>query len=44
MFTGIVEHVGTLEGIEVAADVAHLTIDVGPVAEGVKLGDKKAAD
>jgi len=39
MFTGIVEYVGTIESIEVAEDVAHLMIEVGPVAEDVKLGD-----
>jgi riboflavin synthase len=39
MFTGIVEHVGTLLSIEVRRDLARLEIDCGPVAHGAKLGD-----
>ncbi len=39
MFTGIVEHVGTVVHLEVAADLARLEIDAGPVAQGAKLGD-----
>lgn len=42
MFTGIVEHVGRVEGIQQESDLARLTIDVGPLAEGVKLGDSIA--
>jgi riboflavin synthase len=42
MFTGIVEHVGRIEAIEEESDLARLRIDVGPLAEGVKLGDSIA--
>lgn len=44
MFTGIIEHTGRVVGIEVAPDVAHLNIDVGPLCEGVKLGDSIAVN
>lgn len=39
MFTGIVEHVGRIARIEVAADVARLAVEAGPLAVGAKLGD-----
>lgn len=46
MFTGIVEHVGRIEEIERDFEsekgLARLRIDVGPIAEGVKLGDSIA--
>jgi riboflavin synthase len=42
MFTGIVEHVGRIEGVERAADLTRLRIDLGPIAAGVKLGDSIA--
>ncbi len=42
MFTGIVEHVGRIEKIEREESLARLRIDVGPLAEGVKLGDSIA--
>lgn len=42
MFTGIVEHVGRLESVERLADLNRIRIDLGPIAEGVKLGDSVA--
>jgi riboflavin synthase len=42
MFTGIVEHVGRVEAVEVLADLTRFRIDVGPVAQGVALGDSIA--
>lgn len=42
MFTGIVEHVGTVVGVERGADLTRLRIDLGPIAAGVKLGDSIA--
>ena len=42
MFTGIVEHVGRVEAVESLADLARFRIDVGPIAEGVGLGDSIA--
>lgn len=44
MFTGIVEHIGRVVAVERAADVAHLEIDTGPVAEGAKQGDSIAVN
>jgi riboflavin synthase len=42
MFTGIVEHVGRIEGVERLADLTRFQIDLGPIAAGVKLGDSIA--
>ena len=42
MFTGIVEHVGRVVGVERAADLTRFRIDLGPIAGGVKLGDSIA--
>jgi riboflavin synthase len=42
MFTGIVEHVGRIERVESLADLTRLAIDLGPIAEGVKIGDSIA--
>lgn len=42
MFTGIVEHVGPVVAVEPLADLRRLKIDLGPIAEGVKLGDSIA--
>lgn len=39
MFTGIVEHVGSIVRVEVGPDVARLEVDAGPVSHGVHLGD-----
>lgn len=44
MFTGIIEHTGRVVGVEVASDVVRLNIDVGPLGEGVKLGDSIAVN
>ncbi len=42
MFTGIVEHVGRIEGVERLPDLTRFRIDLGPIAAGVKLGDSIA--
>ena len=42
MFTGIVEHVGLLISAERGADLMRFRIDLGPIAEGVGLGDSIA--
>jgi riboflavin synthase len=42
MFTGIVEYVGRIEEVEKHENLARLRIDLGPIAEGVKLGDSIA--
>jgi len=39
MFTGIVEHVGTVVDVSPRGKVVQLSIDCGPVVEGVRLGD-----
>lgn len=42
MFTGIVEHVGQIRGIDRDGELARLKIEAGPVSEGTKLGDSIA--
>jgi riboflavin synthase len=42
MFTGIVETIGKIQAIDQKSDLAELEIDLGPIAEGVKLGDSIA--
>jgi riboflavin synthase len=42
MFTGIVEHVGRVESVEPLADLRRIRIDLGPIADGVKIGDSIA--
>ncbi len=42
MFTGIVEHVGRIEGVERLPDLVRFRIDLGPIAAGVKIGDSIA--
>ena len=42
MFTGIVEHVGRIESIDRQPTLARFRIDVGPIGEGVALGDSIA--
>ena len=42
MFTGIVEHVGTVVAVRPRGTVVQLAIDCGPVVEGVRLGDSIA--
>jgi riboflavin synthase len=42
MFTGIVETIGRIEQVERTSSLARFEIDVGPIAEGVQLGDSIA--
>ena len=42
MFTGIVEHVGRIESVETLADLTRFQIDLGPIVEGVEIGDSIA--
>lgn len=44
MFTGIVEHVGKVVSKTGSSGGAILCVDLGPCAEGVKLGDSIAVD
>lgn len=44
MFTGLVEHVGVLAGLERREGGARLEVDLGPLAEGTRLGDSIAVD
>lgn len=39
MFTGIVEHVGSITALEHGSGGTRLAIDLGPIAEGCRLGD-----
>jgi riboflavin synthase len=42
MFTGIIQHVGTLRRVVPTAGGRRLTIELGPIAEGLRLGDSVA--
>ncbi len=42
MFTGIIEHVGTVVAVRPGNDACVLEVDLGPLAEGTKLGDSIA--
>ncbi len=42
MFTGIVEHVGDIVDVEREGELARFRIDLGPIGEGVRLGDSVA--
>jgi len=42
MFTGIVEYVGRIEDVCAESDLTRFQIDLGPIADGVKLGDSVA--
>src|SRR5438105_13301260 len=42
MFTGIVEHVGSVATVTPRGKVVQLTLDCGPIVEGVHLGDSIA--
>ncbi|HHT9126610.1 MAG TPA: riboflavin synthase [Candidatus Brocadiia bacterium] len=42
MFTGIIEHLGTVERLVHRAGAAEVFVDIGPLIEGVKLGDSIA--
>jgi riboflavin synthase len=44
MFTGIIEHVGRIAAVTPRPAGARLTIELGPVADGVRLGDSIACD
>jgi riboflavin synthase len=44
MFTGIVEIIGIIEGIEPGADLTRLVVDAKPIVEGVDLGDSVAVN
>jgi riboflavin synthase len=39
MFTGIVEHIGRITDVSKQGDLVRLSVDLGPIADGVKLGD-----
>lgn len=42
MFTGIIEHLGMVERLAHRAGAAEAFVDIGPLIEGVKLGDSIA--
>lgn len=42
MFTGIIEYLGTVKRLTQSAGAAEAFIDIGPLMEGVKLGDSIA--
>ena len=42
MFTGIVEHIGRIGEVEKQSDLTRFRIDLGPIGNGVKLGDSVA--
>jgi len=42
MFTGIIEHVGTVVAVSPRGKVVQFAIDCGPMVEGVRLGDSIA--
>jgi riboflavin synthase len=44
MFTGIIQHVGTVRAARTVADGRRLTIDLGPLAAGLAAGDSVAID
>ncbi len=44
MFTGIIEHVGTIVGILHGDRESTVTVDLGPLLPGTKLGDSIATD
>ncbi len=44
MFTGIIEAVGRIAGIERAGDLARLAIDAAEIVEGVRIGDSVAVN
>jgi riboflavin synthase len=45
MFTGLIQHIGTIHAIaEVPGGGARLTVEIGPLASGTKLGDSIAVD
>ena len=44
MFTGIIQHVGVVRGVEVGQSGARLAIDLGPLAQGLREGDSVAVN
>ena len=42
MFTGIVEHVGTVVSVQPRGTVVQFALDCGPIVAGVRLGDSIA--
>lgn len=44
MFTGLIQHVGTLRSLKQGSGDARLEIDIGPLSEGTKLGDSISVD
>lgn len=44
MFTGIIEHAGTIEAIQVREDGARLVVNAGPLADHSRLGDSVAVN
>jgi riboflavin synthase len=44
MFTGIIETVGIIEGIEPGADLTRLVVGAESIADGLKLGDSVAVN
>jgi riboflavin synthase len=42
MFTGIIEHIGTIQKIEAKKNLLVFSIDLGPLAKKVRLGDSVA--
>jgi riboflavin synthase len=44
MFTGIIQHVGTVSHVRPGQDSRRLTIELGPIAQEASLGDSIAVD
>jgi len=44
MFTGIVQHVGAIRAVRDTSDGARLTIDSGPLSDGLERGDSVAVN
>jgi riboflavin synthase len=42
MFTGLIEHVGTIRDLGASGEVARLRVELGPLADGTRLGDSIA--
>ena len=44
MFTGLIEHVGSVVRVHTLGEARQLRIDLGPLAEGLEVGDSLAVD
>lgn len=44
MFTGLIEHVGAVLGVRVAGGGKELSIDLGPLSDGIEIGGSVAVD